>query len=133
MGRPAGALLDEVEVTRDRDIPPRYHQAAIDIVRAEMEAMLKERCSRPYPPSGAPGDYPAARTYRLVEGLHVVYSRPEHAYHVYSKAPHGKWLQNGQVNGGQPRPFGDLIQQERDWNERVRDVAAELAKGARRR
>ena len=130
MARPLGQMLEEVEAPRE-GVPRRVWREAAEQVRQELEATLKEACSVPNPPpfahSSADGEYPRARTFEFVDGLNVVYSEEASAFRVYSKTHdrHGRFLQEG-LRDGTTRPYGTLIQQERDWSARVNEVARKL-------
>lgn len=127
MARPTGQMLEQVEVKRAG--PRRVFRDAAEQVRAELEELLKSRVSTPYPPASTNGNYPHARTYEFHDGLHVVYSEEAGAFRVYSKTHdnRGRFLHEG-LRDGTTRPYGDLIQQERDWNARVNEVARKMNK-----
>lgn len=136
MPRPAGQMLDATPAERPPAIPRRVWRDAAEQVRAELEELVKERCSRPCPnyhtgkgPHSKPGQYPFMETGEFVDGLHVVYSEEANAFHVYSKTHdhHGVFLQNG-LRDGTTRPYATLAAQERDWNARVNAVARKMTR-----
>lgn len=134
MGRPAGQLVESVDAERDAKVPRAAFREAVEQVRLEIEELAKLRCSTPNPPpftrSSKDGEYPRARTYEFVDGLRVVYSEEAKAFRLYSKTHdnHGRFLNEG-LRDGTTRPYGALIDQERDWSARVMQVARRINRG----
>jgi hypothetical protein len=131
-------MLESVDAEREANIPRAVFRTAVEQTRAEMEELAKKRCSQPCPnfhtgkgPHSQPGRYPFMETGEFVDGLRVVYSEATSEFHLYSKTHdrHGVFLQNG-LRDGTTRPYGTLIQNERDWSARVNAVARKMNRNA---
>jgi hypothetical protein len=120
-------MLEAIDAERGTSIPRSIWREAVEQVRGELEEYVKNACSKPYPPSSKPGNYPNLRTGEFVDGLSVVYSEEAAAFRLYSKTHdnHGRFLAEG-LRDGTTRPYGALAAQAKDWSARVTRVARKM-------
>ena len=128
MARPRGQVVVHYDIDAVADASGRAFDKAAKQVATEIEAYMKAKTARPYPPVSRPEQYPRARTYELNSGIHVTGTR--NGITVFNEAVHGVILQR-KYDDGTPggRDWADRALRARDWMGRIAKLAREFTGG----
>lgn len=131
MARPAGQVIVRMDPGEIANVSGRAMGRAMNQVAEEIELYIQEHSSTLYPPPSKPGQYPHERSGDFKSGVHV--TGTQRGFTVYSRAPYGIYLEEGNTRGMAPRPWAYRALVARDWLAKVAKLAREFTGGSRRR
>ena len=128
-----GVIVVQLEMPDVAGTSQRARTRAAAEVASEVEAYIKAKCSRPYPPESAPGTYPKRRTIGeggFAHGVNV--TGTANFFTIASAEMHGVYLEDPagtRPNGA--RPWAMRALQARKWKQKFRTLSKEYTGGSR--